>query len=278
VAERMTVVIKGQDGLTVQDAMRQVLETFEVVSRADPSSAEAIEWRLVSASTNSPLTIVAEAAPRSLGVDTERVARRQKAQFRAAISDLRAGRNPSQWRSQDDRRRAKTWLNRAKRLIAETVIDMGDPSEPTISVTAQDAVTAEAVLDLPPRSGKPKHQIGSIEGFLTSIETHYHKPAIRIRDRKTGADVLCIVPEEFRAHIAGSTGTEDVWHERRVIVRGRMRYGDGGELQEIEAAKVVPLPLRKVDVSEMQDGDFTGGVPAEYFVDQLRDESFDPTA
>ena len=273
-AERMTVVIRGQEGLTVEDAMRQVLETFDVVSRADPSASESIEWRLVSASTNSPLTIVAEAAPRKPGVDTERVARRQKTQFRAAISDLRAGLNPSQWRSQDDRRRAKSWLNRSKKLIAETVIDIGH-EEPPITVTAQDAVTADYVLDLPPRVGKPRNQIGSVEGFLTSIETHYHKPAIRISDRRTGADIRCIVPEEFRTQIAGSTGIEDVWHERRVMVRGRMHFNDSGTLEEIEAIKVVPLPLRTVDVSEIKDPTFTAGMAAEDFIDEIRDDDFD---
>ena len=67
VAERITVVVRGQDGLTVEDAMRQVLETFEMMGRADPSAETAVQWCLVSASTNSPLTVVAEASPPNLG-------------------------------------------------------------------------------------------------------------------------------------------------------------------------------------------------------------------
>lgn len=52
--------------LTVADAMQQVLDTFELLSKAqlertgEPSSK--VVWRLDKASTNSPLTIEASAS------------------------------------------------------------------------------------------------------------------------------------------------------------------------------------------------------------------------
>jgi len=275
----MTVIIQGRDGLTVEDAMRQVLETFEMVDRADPATAGAIEWRLVSATTNSPFTVVAEARATRPGVDAAQVAREQKTQFRRCVSELRAGKVPSAWNSQEDRRRARSWLRRTHNAIAATRIDTDEPDTEQqgdpIVVTAQDALLAEPALDLPPSIGKPREQIGSVEGYLTSVDTHYHKPAIRIRDRKSGIAVLCIVPEEFQSQIAGEAGFEDVWRERRVVVSGRLHYDSAGRIERVTATKVHTVPTRTIDLSQIKDPDFTSGVAAEEYLDRLRDGDVD---
>lgn len=269
-SERMTVVVNGRDGLTVEDAMRQVLETFELLMRADPVSLGAIEWQLVSASTNSPLTVIAEAKATRPGVNVAEAARGQKSEFRRCISELRTGKVPSAWNSLDNRRRAKAWLQRTHNGISTTRIDTDQRDEP-IDVTAQDAQIAEPALDLPPLLGKPRVQIGSVEGFLISVETHYHKPAIRIRDRRTGSDVLCIVPEEFRAKISGEAGFEDVWKERRVVVRGRVHYDSAGKIEKVTATTVHTVESRSIELSAIKDPDFTSGLTAEEYLDKLRD-------
>lgn len=268
--ERMTVVVLGRDGLTVEDAMRQVLETFEMMGRADPGAAASIEWCLVSATTNSPLTVVAEAKSLKPGVDATQVARSQKAKFRRCVSELRSGTLPAAWRSQDDRRRAKTWLQRTNNGVAYTRIDT-DPTDEPIEITAKDTLLAEPALDAPQVTSKPKDQIGSVEGYLTGVDTHYHKPAIRIRERKSGASVLCIVPEEFRSQIANEASFEDVWRERRVVVRGRIHYDSSGKVREVIATKVHAVASQDVDVSQIRDPDFTSGLSAEDYLEQMRD-------
>lgn len=271
-SEQMTVVVLGRDGLTVEDAMRQVLETFEMMSRADPSAAATIEWQLLTATTNSPFKVVAEARarPTSPGVDVVNVARSQKAQFRRCVSELRAGKVPAPWNSQDDRRRAKNWLRRTHDGISSTRIDT-DGSDDPIELTAQDALLAEPALERPPTTGKPREQIGSVEGYLTSVLTHYHKPAIRIRERKSGTDVLCLVPEEFRSEVAGGANFDDVWRERRVIVRGRVHYDSSGKIDSVTASTVRAIPSSGVDVIALQDADFTSGLSAEQYLEKLRD-------
>jgi hypothetical protein len=269
-AERMTVIIQGRDDLTVEDAMRQVLDTFELVARADPTAAQSIEWRLVSATKNSPLTVVAEAATTLPGVDASKLAREQKTKFRRCVSELRTGKVPAAWNSPDDRRRARNWMRRTHNGISATHIDM-EQTEGVVTVTAQDASIAEPILELPPVQGRPREQVGSVEGYLTSVETYYNKPAIRLRDRRSGADVLCLVPEEFTAEIAGAAGFEDVWRERRVIVRGKVHYDSAGKVERVTATTAHALPRRLVEVSEIKDDDFTAGLPAEEYLEKLRD-------
>jgi hypothetical protein len=273
-ADRMTVVIQGRDGITVEDAMRQVLDTFDLVSRADPDSINSIKWDLVSATTNSPLTIVAEAKPVHRGTDVRRIAARQKAQFRRCVLELREGRVPSAWNSTEDRKKAKSWLRRTKDSVKATIVETDD-EDAAIEVTALDAVAAENALELPPYPTKFKDQLGSIEGFLTSVETHYHKPAIRVRDRKSGASVLCIVPEEFRAKIASAAGLEDIWRERRVFVRGTLHYGATGKIDKITANVINTIEPREVQVSDIHDPNFSDGLPAEDYIDKVRDGDID---
>jgi hypothetical protein len=65
-AERVSITVESSlehgGDLTVQDAMRQVLDFFDVVaSAANDDARSGISWRLVSATTNSPYTAIAEA-------------------------------------------------------------------------------------------------------------------------------------------------------------------------------------------------------------------------
>jgi hypothetical protein len=281
VPERMTVIIQGSDDLTVEDAMRQVLDTFALVGRADPVGAGSIAWRLVSATTNSPFTVVAEARSNMPGINVGSIARAQKAQFRKCIAELRTGKVPAAWNSQDDRRRARNWLKRTSSSIAATLIETGDaeigsrPMAEPIEITAQDAAIAEPALLLPPASGKPRDQIGSVEGYLTGVETHYHKPAIRIRDRRSGDALLIIVPEEFRLQISNEAGFEDVWKERRVVVSGRLHYDSAGRLERVTAAKIRALQPKIIDAGQLKDPDFTSGMSAVEYVEKLRDGDID---
>ena len=62
--ERVTISIvssAGEDGpLTVDDATRQILDFFEMLSAAGGEDGKLISWRLVSVSMRSPLSVTAE--------------------------------------------------------------------------------------------------------------------------------------------------------------------------------------------------------------------------
>ena len=90
-SERIKVTVKGShdDRLTVQDAMQQVLDFFVLLSLSGDDD-QAVEWRLVYASANSPLIVEAEAIGAAPDVDVATIAHAQKMalaeQFREILS------------------------------------------------------------------------------------------------------------------------------------------------------------------------------------------------
>ena len=90
-AERLTVKIVPPEGgmvtLTVESAMQQVLDTFRLLTAA----SEGVIWRLVSATTNSPFTVVAEAEETGAAVLQMRV-------FAQSLRELQSGIFPHAWR------------------------------------------------------------------------------------------------------------------------------------------------------------------------------------
>ena len=269
-AEQMTVVIKGRDGLTVEDAMRQVLETFELLDRTNPSPNRPVQWRLLKASTNTPLTVVGEAVGAAPGFDVEQVARAQKVAFLDCFAELRAGKIPPVWSEPEPRRIVKALLHRITNGIAETDIFVGDSQAP-LTLTAQDARQALPMLNAEPVIGHPSVQIGSVEGFLHAVTTFRRKPAIRIQDRRTHADVVCLVSEEFRARVSSSATLDDVWRERRVIIRGRIHYDATGAIEHVAAGTIDFVPDTIVDSDQIKDRHFTDGLSAEEYLNRFRD-------
>ena len=123
-AETVRITVRPAAGhadlLTVQDAMRQVLDIFELLSGAD--GGELVTWALVDATMNSPLTIEGRAIGRIPDVDPIPIARTQKANFARNIRQLRRGVVPRDW-MQTQR------LTVARRLMQRTV--KWDPLEST---------------------------------------------------------------------------------------------------------------------------------------------------
>ena len=111
-AERMTVVVVPQnadgDGLTVGDAMRQVLDIFDLLSASNESE---IVWRLVEATTNSPFKVIGEAESVNPNVNADAVAKLQKAEFASNYASLRKGIIPSAWQAGEPRKKAKVYLS-----------------------------------------------------------------------------------------------------------------------------------------------------------------------
>jgi hypothetical protein len=268
--ERMTIVIRGREGLTIEDAMRQVLDTFELLDRSNPLPNQTVEWRLVSASTNSPLTVVAEAASVRPGVDAASVARVQKKTFAACIAELRSGRLPDIWSSIDTRNTAKRLVARVANGIAATDI-LFDGTEDSIQLTAEDTRILTPTLNSALHIGHPAVQIGSVEGFLDEVTTYYNKPAIKVLERRSRSSITCVVPDEFAAEIGLTATLDDVWRNRRVVVRGRIYYDGAGNIERVIANTVELLSDENIDIARLSDPEFTGGLSAEEYLTRFRD-------
>jgi hypothetical protein len=283
-SERLIVSVdapsRSPDLLRVQDVFQHVLELFDLVSESDPGNDGNIVWRLVSVNMNSPLTVTAEAIaarPDISNIDVEQIARKQKTEFSKNYASLRSGRVPAAWQSGHRRRVAKSIMARNHDGIGRTNIDFGFPLDEVAPVvlTQEDAEIAILALDADPLSilGKVKDQVGSVEGKLMEVLTHYGKPAIRLRERRTNADVICIIPDEFKHQIADRASIEDVWNGRRVIVRGVISYSENRTISRVVASHIRAVDAEDIPVERIQDKTFTAGMTAAEYLEKLREGS-----
>jgi hypothetical protein len=268
VVERVTVVIVGRDGLTVEDAMHQVLDQFELLSRTNPAIGELIKWSLVEARMNSPFTVVAEALAIRPGVNADDAVRELASDYQRCLVEIRRGHVPEAWRAPEARKKATALLRRMHNGVAQTEVSFGDQHSP-ISITAADAKVAEPLLEN--FTVFRKNHVGSVEGYFKSVATHHHRPAIYIRRRHTSTDVLCLVSEEIRTRIVKEANFQDVWEGRRVVVRGRIAYNKKGEIDHIDAATVSLIAGRSVSTVELSDPGFTGNLTPEEYLEKFRE-------
>ena len=285
-SERLIISVdspsRAPDQLRVQDVFQHVLELFDLVSESDPGRDEDIVWRLVSVSMNSPLTVTAEAVaarPNMAGIDVDKIARDQKKEFSKNYAALRSGKVPSAWQSGHRRRVAKSIMARNHNGIGRTNINFELPEEEAAPVvlTPDDAEIAARTLDTESYIGlgKAKDQIGSVEGRLIEVTTHYGKPAIRLRERRSNADIICIVPEEFRHQIADKASIEDVWSGRRVVVRGVISYNEDHTISRITASHIRAVDAESIPVARIQDKTFTAGMTVTEYLEKLREGTLD---
>jgi hypothetical protein len=277
-AERMTVVVVPQnddgDGLTVGDAMRQVLDIFDLLTTSNDDSESPIVWRLIKASTNTPLTVTGEAQSADPNVNADVIGKSQKADFAINYASLRKGIVPLAWQTGERRKKAKSLIDRSRKAIAKTIIVV-DPAADKIEITNNDADAMERTLDAQPapQAVKVKDQIGSVEGYLIEVGTHYKQPAIKVNDRKTGIDVWCVIPDEFRSLIAGEANFDDVWSGRRVVVHGRITYESPGVISRVFANDVQRIEPKPIDLDAIKDKSFTGGLSVAEYIEKLREGS-----
>ena len=113
--------------------------------------------------------------------------------------------------------------------------------------------------------------MGSLEGVLLDVGTDYNQPALLVKDRRTNTDIWCRVTEDVKAKISGEASFEDVWDHRRVIVRGRIRYDDSGNITRVYAQTVIPLKPRAMTLNDIKDTSFGADLDVETYLNQLRD-------
>lgn len=266
-AERMTLTIIPPDGgkgeLTIQDAMQQVLDTFKLLDGTGD-----VVWRLVSASTNSPLTIIAEAEESSAVAE-------QLENFTHSLAELHAGRFPEAWKRPELKETAAAFLRRSSLGVARTDFVIGEHQP--ISLTREDAIpflgTAESAQCFSLDSikvGNSKKQRGSIEGMLGEVITFYGRPAIRVRERKSQRDITCVITESLAKTFESHASIQDVWMKRRVTIKGDIFYRSRGVISRVEALDVLPSEQRDAPLPPLRDPEFTGGLNAAEYLEKFR--------
>lgn len=264
------------DALTVQDAMRQVLDFFEIMTPEDQTGGGLV-WTLAMASANSPLTVIGEAASLDPSLDISILARLQKQAVAEQLRSLAAGARPNRAISKRDQSIYRRFMQRIINGVGETDAILDGPGS-AISMTPDFAAAAIDVLVREERAfdallleDREREEIGSIEGYLLQVGSEYNQPAILVRERKTGAEVWCRVDVALKEEISAKIGFEDVWDRRRVIVRGRISYNKQGAILRIRAISVAAVSPRRMTLQDIADANFTGGLTAAGYLERLRE-------
>ncbi len=263
------------DVLSVQDAMRQVLDFFDLLT---PEADDAFVWNLKLATTNSPLTVEGEPYSPASSVNVRIKAYEQKALVEESFRALSEGRHPKQRLTPKRREVIRRIYLRNMNGIGKTEVILNKPEDPlfvtpsiaTISVKAleQDEDNEFQSLLLKDRA---RSEMGSVEGTLVEVGSDYHSPAVLLRERHTGQEVWCRVSSDIRDKISAETTLNDVWSHCRAMVRGRIRYNSDGTMSRVWAHDLSLLKPRTVEVGDLADTEFTSGEAISAYLERLRE-------
>ena len=270
--ERIKITIRASgahpDVLTVEDAMRQVLDIFELLQ-----SAPGVEWKLTKATTNSPFCMEGEAVSFEPSVDVSVVARAEKVALARNLRDLISGAPPADPDFQI--KTARQMLARNLNGVGATEIDF-EQGEPVL-ITPRIADEAIRVLDHPRAVGSlydfatPRDEVGSVEGTLQSVGAHWNHAAIRIVETRTGRAIPCRLSAELTKQFADKATFADVWQHRRVIVRGRIKRDTDGHIEYVLANDLRRIETTEISLEQLADRNFTGGLSIVEYLNRFRD-------
>lgn len=264
------------DVLTVQDAMKQVLDFFDLLTPDEQGDAGFV-WNLQVATTNSPLTVVGEAVSLVPDIDVTVVARNQKIALSENLRAITSGERPRRFISKQKRSTIRRMMTRNLNGIGKTEATF-IVNEPPVVVTPIVALESIKVLEdeetelksfLPAK--RQRMEIGSIEALLLDVGTEYNQPAILVKERKSGKDIWCRVSPDLKSKISNEASFEDVWDHRRVSIKGRISYDAEGEIARVFAESVVPLKSRTMTTHDIKDADFTGNESILEYLERLRE-------
>lgn len=277
---RVRIVVRPEpsdaDRLSVADAMLQVVDAIRVLESAGRSQAEAngVIWRLDSATTNSPFTVVAIAEPQAGDIVnfTPRAVANKSIAEQALNSVLRGERLP-EWMSRDDIQPIRNILERTLNGVADTVVDFYD--DPPVAFTKKAALRSlEKIAAFDPTLFQEemvaRGVFGQLSGRLTGVRYHYGKPAITISNPQYG-EVTCRVPQSAAEDFGSESKISDVWDGRFVDVSGRINYNKNGKPTFVEATRIEHREEVYVSLEEVRDPTFTGGLSVDEYLDHLRE-------
>lgn len=275
---KLSIRARGEsDSPTVEDLLDQVRDYFEILKGVEEALAEdgtqAIEWRIIHASSNSPIALEAAAFSRTYATSVEQRADIVARQTALGLRQLQhMGERPSYFTNRV-LVRAEKLFDRVTNGLRQTTVDYG-PDLPPMDLTPTIAKAAgDNTRQVLRPANQPYKEQGSIEGYAHSIERDgWGRPILYVRQRLTGETVKCIVTGEALAELE-THQIRDVWRGRRVQVYGLLYYRALGQLQNVDAISVRFLRPRGElpDVTDIVDENFTGGLASEEYLARIRD-------
>lgn len=279
--ETVTVTIRssvGEDApLTVDDAMRQILDFFQLLEAAGGEEAALIAWQLVEISINSPLHATARAVAKVPGIDVAPIARREKNALAHSIEDMVLHAEVPDWMDDATRARAKSLFARNTNGIGRTDIQFYEDTPLTIidQRTARAAVTAidqaEKVRTVP-RQDLSRIEMGSVEGDVLVTGPYRGQPAIQIRERLSGSEIWCVFSPELAETAGPQHSWAETWTNRRVFVTGQITFSRDGRIRHVYALGMEDVDPKPLTYKDIADPNFTGGLGVSEYISSLWEE------
>lgn len=266
----------GTDAPTVDDLSNQLRDYFELLDMVEQTLAEdgqvAIDWRIVEATTNSPLTFTVEAFSRQFAVNVDNRAQLVVAQTTLGIKALQVRSERPPYFNDKALDKAQRLFERVTNGLDQTEILIDDESD-SINLTPTVARRgAQHVREVLQPIVRPYKEIGSLEGYFQSVSQDGHgRKILQMRGRITGDEVKCIVGRDAERELAHCE-IGDVWKKRRISVTGLIHFRGPNNISHIEATSIRffrsnnELP----DIDDIIDPNFTGGLRSEDFLERLR--------
>jgi hypothetical protein len=277
--ERVTVTIRSSTGeeapLTVQDAMRQILDFFDLLSAAGGEEGKVVSWRLIAVSMTSPLSATAQAFSDAPGILAETVARREKNQLSNLFREITEQGDVPDWMDDATRAKARAFFNRNLNGIGRTDIKFDEEAPLTVIVerSARTAISAfERSERVEAEDDLSRSEIGSVEGNVIRLETYHGQPAIRLQERLHGWQFPCVLSPPLADHIGHQHDWAEVWTGRRVQVSGQILFRAAGHIGRVYATEIKLIDERRLTYADISDPNFTNGLSARDYLNQLWEE------
>ena len=175
--ERLKIIVHPPSSnpglLRVADVMQQVLDYVKLLEEAERAIGlpeESFDWKLESASTNTPLTIVAIPDAHNPTVNVDRHAQRAKNEFASGMRTLINDREVPWWMSAEGLIRAHSIFARTLNAIGNTEILIG--ANDTLAIGRDEAEKGiKAVAELTTVSGDVDigHHVAHGERFTATL-------------------------------------------------------------------------------------------------------------
>jgi hypothetical protein len=260
--------------LSATDAMRQVIDTLKILSEAEQSFGsphEAFQWKLESASTNSPLRIVLLAESVNPTVDVSAHVRRVKTEVSRGVLALVSQRAAAPWMKADVLKTMQGMLRRNVNGIGITEIDFETDDAPIALDKAQAEIGLSAIegLNATDSTDQPAREAwGEVPGVVVAAGRYKGRPAIQIRTEIYGF-VWCILSTGLIKKFGDEQKLAEVWRDKMVGVVGVLDYQEGGRLGRIDAQQIRDIDTHEVPLSKILDRDFTAGLEPHDYLDQF---------
>ncbi|MCL4465882.1 MAG: hypothetical protein M1389_07640 [Chloroflexi bacterium] len=268
-ARTITLRLEGKEisALVFSHKVRAFLDMLREVDRSitreyDIATETSVKWIVESVRSGSPIDLIVRAVPASR--DVYPVIPEQIVD--AVPAGLAQIESPTMM---EDLPRHFTWtaLEQLQELVKPAKnglagVQVGTP-ERTVPLSKHTIDNLDRFL-----TGVFVHS-GSVEGVLQMVSVAHGRPAFSIRDRVMGRSVRCDVPQKLLPAVLDA-------FNQRVVVFGRVRTNERGDVLRIDADRVEAFP-REGDLPRIKDVagafDLTGDKTVAEHLDWLRDAS-----